>query len=69
VPIDIVEKATRAIALSRAWAGEARAVGLPDLLAPAAGPDLRTLLSKIDARQLLEPEAGVQMASVLAACA
>ena len=64
-----VEKAARAIAASRAWASEARAVGLPDLVPPAAGSDLRALLAAIDARQVLEPEVGVLTASVLADCA
>ena len=39
-----VDKAVRAIALARIWASEARAVGLPDLLPPVAGSDLRALL-------------------------
>ena len=63
-----VEKAVRAIASARAWASEARAAGLPDLLPPAAGSDLCALLSQIDAREVLEPEAGVLMAAVIAGC-
>jgi hypothetical protein len=63
-----VDKAARAMASARAWASEARAVGLPDLLVSAAGSDLRALLAQIDAREVLEPEAGVRMASVLTAC-
>jgi hypothetical protein len=63
-----VETAARAITLARAWASAARAAGLSDLLPPAAGADLRALLSQIDAREVLEPEAGVLMASVLTAC-
>ena len=42
----LVEKAARAMASARAWASEARVVGLPDLLAPAAGSDLRALLAE-----------------------
>ena len=63
-----VDKATHAIALARAWASEARAVGLPDLVPPEAGSDLRELLAMIDAREMLEPGAGVLIASVLAGC-
>ena len=47
---------------------EARAVGLPDLVPPAAGSDLGALLAAIDARQVLEPEVGVLITSVLAGC-
>lgn len=63
-----VDKAVRAIAMARAWARETRVAGLPDLLPPAAGSDLRRLLAGIDARQVLEPEVGALIASVFAAC-
>lgn len=63
-----VEKATRALALARAWACEARAAGLSDLLPVAAASDLRALLARIDAREVLEPDAGILAAATLAAC-
>jgi hypothetical protein len=66
--VRFVEKAARAVALSRNWASEARAVGLPDLLLPAAGSDLRALLASIDTRRVLDPEAHRLMASVIEAC-